>query len=820
MLSKLFRRIFAVLLCGLLFLLDPSLSARADINALNGSPVWSKVSFDNMGVVGAANYGVIDDPSLINQIGYNPSRAFDIGTPVSQTIKVGDLDIFGLGNKTVGAFLGGADPNTVSLGEFKAINGNSLSDLAKSVPGLSQIPASSIPLVQSILSGNNSGIASNALPLLQQVSPEIKNYLSANPWAKDLPLEQLMQGDWQGAAFQGALKAGLPKLVEQFPALKNIPLGGILSAASTGNTQALVGVGLDYGMKKAQESLGEFLKDNPALANLPIGTLTNINNLSLGSVPNLANTALTSIPGVKNQIVQNVPGLANVPLDSLLGLIKAAIAKIDFPDAGAKSATRALTGGGYSFASTPCTTEVCPNFEINDAKALLFSDQLNGLQFVVGSLDAKKGQSVKGGKGPLAKMFNGKEPVHIRPWGDGPNVAMAATKVDDVKGTASFAFYLRVCADIPFYGRSCTPYAIGPIPFTTLHEGETVVIQSAGQPPINASNFTGSPCGDNAPSVDPNAPLSQQNIKRYLDRIALGESTGGTNNGASSAGALGKYQFIPTTRALILEKYGYDGLNPAQWDNASIALIKEVGGQQTLNRIAAGDFAYADAVLNKTWTSLPGGAEHAGNANWQQPNVNVTYGPVNASTATLASGTSGTSTSATLVASNSASICGAPVPCKEGQSCILLNPNPKGKIPSYGGMYDACRDGCSRRHAGVDLQSPKGYQNWQRGPGENIRAAADGTVTELTPVGGRCGGIVGIKHPNPNLETRYVHMVQTLVSKGQPVKRGQFVGVEGNETPEGCGSSGTHLHYEIYIGGTATNPVKVKHDPPLPTAPG
>ncbi len=984
MLSKFFHRLFVIVLCGLLVFLDPSLAAYADLYAQNGSPVWSNVSFDNMGVVEAGNFGIIDDTSLINQIGYNPSRAFESGTPVSQTIKVGDLSVFGLGNRKVSDFLGGADPNKVSLGAFKAINGNTLNDLASSVPGLANLPTTSIPLVQAIVSGNNAGIANSALPFLQQVSPEIKNYLSANPWAKDLPLEQLLQGDWQGAALQGALKVGLPKLVEQFPALKNIPLGGILSAASTGDYKALIGVGISFGLSKLQGPLSEFLKGNPALANLPIGVLTNINNLSIGSIPNLASTALTSIPGLKNQIIKNVPGLANVPLESLLSLIKAATARIDFPDAGATTATRALTGGGYSFASTPCPGGVCSNFEINDAKALLFSQQLNGLQFVVGSNDPKKGQSVKGGKGPLAKMFKGKEPVHIRPWGDDPNVALVATKVDDEKGTVSFAFYLRVCADIPFVGRSCTPYGIGPIPFTTMKEGDTVVVISAGQPPINANNFTGDPCGSNGPSVDPNAPRSQQNIKRYLDRIAHGESSDGRDLGPNYLGATGKYQFIPSTRAGILEKYGYDGWNPAQWDNASIALIKDVGGQQTLNRIAAGDFAYADQVLNRTWTSLPGGAEVS--PKWSNSSSIAQYGPINS--ATLVSSTSSSSSgsgspktlygysqqtqaraddlvpvttrpglgrteylhktaaaafeqmvraaagsgitlsafsgfrsipiqqglwdaqvrklgspeaaakvsappgysehqsgfavdisnnnasqdlnngfqnsaayqwlksnaaaygfsqsyngtpgvgadneawhwryksipapnSGTLVASNSASVCGAPIPCKDGSTCILLNPIPKGKIPSYGGMFDACRDyGCPRRHAGVDLQSPKGYQNWQRGPGENIMAAADGTVTELTPVGGRCGGIVGIKHPNPNLETRYVHMVQTFVRNGQPVKRGQFVGVEGNETPQGCGSSGTHLHYEIYIGGTATNPVKVKHDPPLPTAPG
>jgi murein DD-endopeptidase MepM/ murein hydrolase activator NlpD len=819
---KLITRVFLMLLCGLLVFTNLSTSAYAytaqsAIAQSNGAPIWSQVSFDNMGTVQGSNFGYVDDPALIQAIGYNPSRAFSPGDLVSTTLKIGDLDIFGLGSKTVGDFLGGANPNNVSLGTFKAVNGLSLNDLIASDPALGKMPINSIPLVQSILSGNRSGIANNIFPFLQQVSPDVKQYLQANPWAKDLPVEQLLQGDWQGVALQGALKVGLPKLIQQFPSLKQIPIGDILTAAQSGNPKALVTFG-------AQTLLDKFAKDNPALANLPIGTLTNINNLSISAIPNLANTALTSIPGLKNQIIKNVPGLANVPLDSLLGLIKSAVAKIDFPDAGAQSATRAMTGGGYSFASTPCATGVCPNFEVNDAKALLFSNQLNGLQFVVGSLDSKKGQSVKGGKGPLAAMFGGKESVHIRPWGDGPNVAMAATNVDDVKGTASFAFYIRVCADLPLVGRTCSPYGIGPIPFTTIHEGETVVIQSAGQPPINAAAYapafgTAGGCGSSgnaapAPSSSPNAPISQQNLKRYLDRIALGESSGGLNLGPNYLGAYGKYAFIPATRASILSKYGYDGWEPAQWDNASIALIKDVGGQKTLDLIAQGNFGYADTVLNGTWSSLPGGREQS--PAWSNPTTLAAYGAVSVVGALPNS----QQQPATLVASTSASLCGNPTPCPPGQTtCTLKNPLAMGIIPGPGGLYGAPRPG--RIHLGVDLQSPTGYANAYKPVvyGDPVIAEADGEVEQVIPVG-RCGGIVMLRLPGHNIETRHLHMISTAVQYNQAVKRGQQIGTESDQT-SACGVTGPHLHLEVYspIGGGTINPTTLQYDPPMPTHP-
>jgi Peptidase family M23 len=815
LLNKVFARLLPCLLCCLLFFVNLSPPSLAAISFTNGAPNWSQVSFDGLGTVQGSNYGIIDDTDFISQLGYNPSRAFEDGTPVSSTIKLGDLSIFGVDSKTVGSFLGGTDPLLVPLSQFPALNGSSLNDLIKGVPGLGDVPVSSVPLVRSLISGDRVGIANNTISLITELSPEVSTYLAKNPWAKDLPIEQLLQGDWQGAALDAGLKYGLPKLIEQVPSLGQVPIGDILSAASTGDWKGLASVG-------AETLISKFASDNPYLANLPIGALTNLNNFSVGGIPNLARTALTSIPGLKNQLIKNVPGLANVSLEVILGILNTASAKIDHPDAGAQSATRALTGGGYSFQSTPCATGVCPNFEINSAKTLVpgMAPALNGTQFVVGSLDKKKGQSVKGGKGPLAKLFGGKEPVHIRPWGDGPNVALVATNVNDEKGTVAFAFYLRICADIPFVGRTCSPYGIGPIHFTSIHQDQYVVIQSAGQPPISAPSISGeSDCGNSSsggnapsPSSNPNAPVSQQNIKRYLDRIAWGETSGGVNlvnNDPSvpdSRRPRGKYQFIPQTRADVIQKYGYDGWNSAQWDNATISLIKDVGGQRTLDAIASGDFTSADRILNTTWTSLPGGAEES--PSWKNVSNLAKYGPVGK---TVSGGT--------LLASAGGSVtCGAPVPCAEGKTCILLNPNPKGVVPP-GGRYGDPRPG--RIHLGLDLQSPKGYRNYPRGPGENIRAAGDGTVTEMIPVGGRCGGIVSISHQTPRLTTRYVHMVQVFVRAGQPVKRGQDIGVEGGETPfagnaNGCAAA-VHLHYSITVGGNPTNPAKIEHEPRLPT---
>ena len=55
------------------------------------------------------------------------------------------------------------------------------------------------------------------------------------------------------------------------------------------------------------------------------------------------------------------------------------------------------------------------------------------------------------------------------------------------------------------------------------------------------------------------------------------------------------------------------------------------------------------------------------------------------------------------------------------------------------------------------------------------------------------GNFVLIKHPN-GMKTRYAHLSQVLVKKGQQVNAGQQIGVQGNTG----NSYGVHLHYEVY----------------------
>ncbi len=86
-------------------------------------------------------------------------------------------------------------------------------------------------------------------------------------------------------------------------------------------------------------------------------------------------------------------------------------------------------------------------------------------------------------------------------------------------------------------------------------------------------------------------------------------------------------------------------------------------------------------------------------------------------------------------------------------------------------------------HGGLDLLSQQG---------EAVNAAADGVVRDVTHSSKGLGNVVAIDHGNGYI-TRYAHLENIRVSKGQRITRGQRigqVGMSGN-------SFAPHLHYEV-----------------------
>ena len=101
--------------------------------------------------------------------------------------------------------------------------------------------------------------------------------------------------------------------------------------------------------------------------------------------------------------------------------------------------------------------------------------------------------------------------------------------------------------------------------------------------------------------------------------------------------------------------------------------------------------------------------------------------------------------------------------------------------------------GGAAMHAGLDFKGPIGTP---------ILAAADGKITFAGWQGGY-GNCIEITHAN-GLVTRYAHMSGFTATLGQDVKRGVQIGRMGSTGR----STGSHLHFEVRINGSAINPLK------------
>lgn len=102
-------------------------------------------------------------------------------------------------------------------------------------------------------------------------------------------------------------------------------------------------------------------------------------------------------------------------------------------------------------------------------------------------------------------------------------------------------------------------------------------------------------------------------------------------------------------------------------------------------------------------------------------------------------------------------------------------------------------NGRGRMHSGTDFAS---------GRGTPIYATGDGVVVFSGWQSGY-GNVVKIRH-GFGFETVYGHMSKRRVQKGDRVASGDRIGDMGSTGR----STGTHLHYEVHIGGKPVNPMK------------
>lgn len=119
------------------------------------------------------------------------------------------------------------------------------------------------------------------------------------------------------------------------------------------------------------------------------------------------------------------------------------------------------------------------------------------------------------------------------------------------------------------------------------------------------------------------------------------------------------------------------------------------------------------------------------------------------------------------------------------------------RYPLSGGVIT---QGYKYGHAGIDWAYTKGDHT------TSIHSVASGKVIQST--GGWNGGygnVVVVDHGN-GMQTRYAHLREIYVKKGQQVSSGQMIGWMGN-TGRVYGRTGLHLHFELIINGRRVNPM-------------
>jgi murein DD-endopeptidase MepM/ murein hydrolase activator NlpD len=96
-------------------------------------------------------------------------------------------------------------------------------------------------------------------------------------------------------------------------------------------------------------------------------------------------------------------------------------------------------------------------------------------------------------------------------------------------------------------------------------------------------------------------------------------------------------------------------------------------------------------------------------------------------------------------------------------------------------------------HKGLDISAPLGTP---------IYASASGKVVKVERDHGY-GKNIMVDHGS-GIVTRYAHLNNYAVKKGEQVKRGQLIGYVGNTGR----STGPHLHYEVRLNGVPVNPLR------------
>ncbi|MEM1278527.1 MAG: glycoside hydrolase family 19 protein [Cyanobacteria bacterium P01_H01_bin.152] len=351
---------------------------------------------------------------LLDDIGYDPGRSWNAGTPISDILTLGDI-----GNSFYG--------QAMSLSEISNITG-----VNTAATGLTDFR-----VIQNQTFGSLSSIAGLDNFKLQDVAP------------------------FQ-SVFNQAVTPGLAEIATQTGDLVNFDPQNWID-----NTLA------DYG----NETIGNLVGTPDLLSEGVFGDLSFggesfdvLKDYSIGDIPGLDQAKLGEFAGWEDLSISEVPGLGDVPF----GDFPNPIASIT----GGFGGTHDVTYGPKEHTVTPTKFSITGsdqegfNVQCAQSKGCMYLElegpgAMHGAQWIAGG-SGEGQQIVKGGRGILGAINGGKEPTGRVPFGDVFKIVL--TGVNESDGSGDFALYMRYCQKTMFVDLGCTPYFIGPIPIWSTSE--------------------------------------------------------------------------------------------------------------------------------------------------------------------------------------------------------------------------------------------------------------------------------------------------------------------------------------------------------------
>ena len=206
------------------------------------------------------------------------------------------------------------------------------------------------------------------------------------------------------------------------------------------------------------------------LSNVQLGRVINLKNYPLTSIPNIQNTSINRFGNWQDSRIDGVPGLSTLTWDNLPGLRTldlSFVAKVDLPLGDIEAnRTRSISGSYQDGFNVPCLQSNCAHAEMSGI------GETTGTQWISG-----KFQKVNGGFGILKAINDGQEPTGRNPFGS--SFKQVVWNIYEGSGKVETTMFFRICKTIPFIGRTCSPYFIGPVPFIEYREKDPIVL---GQP--------------------------------------------------------------------------------------------------------------------------------------------------------------------------------------------------------------------------------------------------------------------------------------------------------------------------------------------------